>query len=657
MACAFCCLVTCRLLAQDSRPTFRTRTELVRMDVSVTGKDGRPIADLRPDEIEITENGRRRPVVLFRHINDARDGEREVNARAVDQLSSNDLAPSGHLYVLVFDQLHIATGHEQRARLAAERFISRGLAPGDAVAIYGLPGPGPLLNFTTDLIRARATLAAVHGQAHRPPGAMSVFEAYRMARGGGQAGHGALFSPSLDLVANAGPGAGSDTFGAFDDVLRGQASQMVAQAENESQIFLSRLAGLLRNVRWINGRKAFVLFSEGFFMDNLAPRLEQVASAAAQSNSLIYSIDLNTSLAASDRSGSVMSVVETSERRDPLAALSLETNGRLITNAGNLDAALAGIAAETGDYYLVAFEPAASDAPHDYHRVKVQTTRRGLVVRARTGYATSPEPTAFEDRQAIDVALTVPRTSNALPIEYTTYERSGPAADKPRIIASVTAYLPERGNGSAGEQDRSDIVFVVRDAVTGQAVASGSDHLAAVGTGTPAGGLGPVPYCVQFEVPPGEYWMRMLVREPGGVIGTADRLFHVWPLTGQGLTTSDLIVARLEGARFDPPARATVHRDDEVLAYLEIYGAVKTLDPHIEILRAGSPDVLATAEPLVKAGSHGENIVRARLPVSGLADGLYAARVRIVAPNQAPRTIMRNFRVVAADAKGHTQQE
>src|SRR5512138_3364716 len=62
-ACALAWGFVPRVLAQSSPPMFRARTELVRLDVSVTDKAGRPATDLRADEIEIAENGRRRPVV------------------------------------------------------------------------------------------------------------------------------------------------------------------------------------------------------------------------------------------------------------------------------------------------------------------------------------------------------------------------------------------------------------------------------------------------------------------------------------------------------------------------------------------------------------------------------------------------------------------
>ena len=423
-----------RLRAQEARPTFRARTELVRLDVSVTDKDGRPVGDVRPDEIAITENGERRRVVLFRHVSEVREADRDADTRTFEEVSANSVAPSGHLYVLVFDQSHTGADHEQRARLAAERFVTRELKPGDAVAVYGLPGPGPSLNLTTDLVRARVALTALHGQAQPPIGGIREADAYHVGGSGSAMGDLTPVPRPMDIVADMRAG----TSGASAARAAAASNDGVGQAETVSQIFLSQLAGVMRRLQVVDGRKTFVLFSEGFFMDNLVPRLEQVASAAARSNSAVYAIDLGSGLPAPDQAASMVTAADASERRDPLATLALETNWRLFTNAGNLDRVMAGIAAETSDYYLVAFEPASSDAPQGYHRVKVETTRRGLVVHARTGYATTPEPNAFDDRQAIDVALAVPRTSTAIPIEYTTYERSGPTADRPGIIASVT---------------------------------------------------------------------------------------------------------------------------------------------------------------------------------------------------------------------------
>ena len=102
-----------------------------------------------------------------------------------EEVSRNEAASSGHLFVLVFDQLHIDAARAQRVRLAAERFVSREVKPGDAIAIYALPGPGPSLDLTGDVIRARGRLRELRGLAESTAGGLREFDAYRLARSAG----------------------------------------------------------------------------------------------------------------------------------------------------------------------------------------------------------------------------------------------------------------------------------------------------------------------------------------------------------------------------------------------------------------------------------------------------------------------------------------
>jgi VWFA-related protein len=626
-----CPLLESRVLAQNGTPVFRAGTELVRMDLSIADRLGRPVDDVRPDEIEITENGHRRPVILFRHLAERRDAA-DVSANLFNEVSENFLGATGHFFVLVFDQLHIAVGGEQRVREAADRFILRGLKHGDAVAVYGIPGPGPMLDLTTDLIKVRGGLREVHGKAARAAGVTDRPEPGPPA-------------PQPGLLGGVpGAGGGLDAF-AGSEVARARDSAAASRADAETHVFLSNLAEVMRRLQDIEGRKSVILFSQGFNAGALESQIEQLIYAAARSQTVVHVVDLST---ATPRRGAP-------DRRDTLLRLAGETNGRVITDLANLDRALREIADQASDYYLVGFEPSASDTSAAYHPVQVKATRKGLVVRARSGYSIAPSQAPTPGHRAIDVALTVPRTFSALPVEYTTYEHVGPSPDKPRIITSVTAYVPQALCDRTGE-----VVFVVRDEATGRAVASGTDQLRLQGApgDASAATLQPIRYSVQFEVPPGEYWMRVLVREPGGLIGTTDRRLHVWPLTGQGLATSDLIVASLHGARFDAPTKAEVHQGDEVLAYAEVYGtgdALRDANAQVEIGRADSGEIVATVDPLVKPGVLGK-VVRARLPVEKLAEGRYFARLRLIAPNEAPKTLIRHFRVVAAaGAKPHTQ--
>jgi hypothetical protein len=79
-------------------PVFRSGTDLVRFDVRVTDASGRPLKDVRPDEIEIVEDGVARPILLFQHLEEPAQAYGEAALRAVSaEVSSNRAAPRGHL--------------------------------------------------------------------------------------------------------------------------------------------------------------------------------------------------------------------------------------------------------------------------------------------------------------------------------------------------------------------------------------------------------------------------------------------------------------------------------------------------------------------------------------------------------------------------------
>jgi hypothetical protein len=73
---------------------------------------------------------------------------------------------------------------------------------------------------------------------------------------------------------------------------------------------------------------------------------------------------------------------------DVLRAITSQTGGRMETVRGftNLDAATARLAAELSQQYVMAY---AAPSPGDgrWHSIKVNVRGRGLIVRARAGYA------------------------------------------------------------------------------------------------------------------------------------------------------------------------------------------------------------------------------------------------------------------------------
>lgn len=585
--------------------TFKSGVDLVRFDVRIVDEAGRPITDLRPEEIVIEEKGQALPVMLFQRVTEPAESYVDAALRAVTaQVSSNDAFPRGHLYILVFDQQHITPGNEQRARMAAEAFIRRRVRPADRVALHAVPGPGPQLGFTADKQRILAELGAIRGMYERvvasPAGTMSAYEAHRVVQGDERlisdmairmtgAASGDIGGDADALLSGIRRAPGAEDPAITRRLLQENARTIVSQTDSASREFLQRLADVVAQFREIEGRKTVVLFSEGFFQDNLARELEAVAAAAAQSYCVFYTFDLN-------QRGSALSGAQVSEttlateihaRIAPLSTLAAETDGMLIIDAGARSSqALDRIADQGQDYYLIGFGPSADARRHrgKYQRITLRVTRPGARASARTGYAMAPEQTPADRRRAINRVLGAPFAQQALKLEYTTYVMKASQAGSQRVVLSLDADLPVR----SGSTDVADVVFVARDVRDGRVVASGTDTIPLPASARPGTPLGAGTWRVQFDVPAGSYMMRVVVREPGGLVGSADRRMDVRPLDRADITASDLVLSSAPGGL---AVRARAYAADGLSGVLETYGRAQeqlgSVEVKIELRRAG----------------------------------------------------------------------
>ena len=102
-------LAACALILAvpaTAQVTFKSGVDLVRLDVRVVDEAGRPVTDLKAEEVVIEEAGATLPVVLFQRVTEPAESYVEAAMRAVTaQVSSNDAFPRGHLYILIFDAI------------------------------------------------------------------------------------------------------------------------------------------------------------------------------------------------------------------------------------------------------------------------------------------------------------------------------------------------------------------------------------------------------------------------------------------------------------------------------------------------------------------------------------------------------------------------
>jgi VWFA-related protein len=669
---SFVSFVPSFLAAQEQPPVFKAGVELVRLDVRVTDAQGQPVRDLRQDEVEVVENGAARPVVFFQHVQEPSESYAEVASRTVaSEVSTNQGAARGHLFVLVFDQVHIAPGGEQRARLAAQRFLQTRIRPGDRVALYALPGPGPQIGFTADTRRVIAELPKIRGmaepQAIGAMGTMTLYEAFQILRRNEQILQRVTErNQALGTLSDSRIRVEASTFGttpgALTNLFSENAQRIANVADGETRRVLASLSDVLRQMRTIEGRKSVLLVSEGFFGDRLPREIENVAAAAAESYSVVYSIDVNRhdlDITADEPVGADQANA-IHDKLAPLGSLASETGGTLILDANrHADEAFASLADQTQDYYLIGFTPATDDARDRdaYRRVTIHVKRRDAQVSTRTGFTLTDTAARMDRRQAIDRAMAAPFSQQALPIQYTTYVMRGSAAGMQRVIMSLAAELPI---AAPNQTSRADVAFVVRSAADGHVAASGQDSIALPTAHGAHATTGVGPYHVQFEVPAGEYVMRAVVREPGGLVGSADRRFVVRALDGPALTSGDLVLSAAPG---ELPVRPVAYTGDGLSGVLELHA--RTIDQlrdarvTVDLVPVGETHgiVSGSCELLelrtVTSGAARE--ARIELPLQGVAAGTYLVRARVASGGETATEVVREIEIrqgtrpVAAD--------
>jgi len=632
--------------------TFRSGIDLVRLDIRVVDAAGRPITDLRQDEVRITEDGSTRPALMFQRITEPAEAFVDAANKAITaEVSSNEGFPRGHLYLLVFDQAHITAGNEQRARLAAEQFIRRHVRPSDRIALFAIPGPGPQIGFTADRAKVIEELVRVRGSYQRvaatPFGNIPTYDAHRIAQGDEKLlmdtiarltieGGGDVLGISSNASVSGRGGGASEDMGVARRLLTENARTIINQTDAESRQFLQRLADVIRGLGDIEGRKSVILFSEGFFQDNLTRELEAVAAAAAQTYSVFYAFDLNRrgpSITEAYVSDTVQGS-EISARIAPLGTLAVETDGTLVIDAvARSEEVLTQIAAQAQDYYLVGFEPSvqARSGRNAYRRVTVTVTRPGARVSTRTGYSLKPEASVSDRQRAISSVLGAPFVQQGLKVDYTTYLLKSDAPGQQRVMLSLSAQLPVQAKST----DQADVIFVVRDVRDGRVVASGSDVMPLPQASREGATLGTGTWRVQFPLPAGNYLMRTVVREPGGLSGSADRRIDVRPLDTPNVAVSDLILGSQAIAL---PVRALAHTDDGLTGLIEAYARVpnqlEALSLTVTVRTTEGKEAKASyTSPLPAPVSDGSGfVVRApfAIPLPGVDPGAYVVHATLV---------------------------
>jgi VWFA-related protein len=150
---------------QSSTPIFRAGTTLVEFTIVATDGDGRPVTDLKQEEITILQNGKPQPVAFFRFEGaafgaDAVDAKHEPIAPGIFTNRPEYFpGPARNVTAIVVDSLNTIPEDQVAVKAQVMQYL-RALAPNTRVAVYSLGSSLRIVHdFTDDLEALRARLA------------------------------------------------------------------------------------------------------------------------------------------------------------------------------------------------------------------------------------------------------------------------------------------------------------------------------------------------------------------------------------------------------------------------------------------------------------------------------------------------------------------
>jgi VWFA-related protein len=416
----------------QAAPAVKANVDEVLLDLVVRDKKGKPITDLKPEELTVTDNGARQTILSFRQVRGseaisatgasmpldplrqirlvtlafepfAAPDQRKLARSAAIDLVKGDQGVNVYYSVVVIDTRLLVLQQFSKDHDALTKAIER--------ATEGVSAPR--LASESDAI-----LAELKRNLGSPTGGAADQDSNLLATAT-QTATGAL--PS-------GLTAGGSAVGAAA-VQKALASTMLdmmrldqAAASQANRLSIFALKALVDGLRQMPGRKSVMYFTSGLY---LTPDLDfpfrNLMATANRDNVTFYSVDcrgvmtgsqnagamsqMNSGAAASNASTQTQSGNATKEEimasdtyevagranvQLPLRDLAESTGGFLIGDSNDLRAPLRRVNEEISSYYEVAYNPSIENYDASFRKLAVATTRKDLVIHSRTGYFALP---------------------------------------------------------------------------------------------------------------------------------------------------------------------------------------------------------------------------------------------------------------------------
>jgi VWFA-related protein len=417
-------------------PTVKTSVEEVLLDIIVRDKKGKPITDLKAQELTVIDNGAPQTITSFRLV---RGAEAISQTGATSKL---DPLRQLRLVTLVFEPMG-ELDQRKLARSAAIDLIGGEQGGNVYYAVMAINTQLLLLQpFTKDKeALARAIERATSGYAGPKLASESEsIQAELKRQLGGQAVAGTdqpttLLAAASQAEVKSVPGPGASEPGlpgkvkaALVRVMLDTLRMDTAVSTQGARLSISALKALVQGLQPMPGRKSVLYFTGGMYeTSELDVPFRNLMSLANRANVTFYSVDTRgvsipgqnvgatgELLGAVAGSAKNMTRIEGPVTKDEVFAMDrAETSGRanvqvairelaestggfLIGDSNDLRAPLRKVNEEIGSYYELTFNPHIQNYDGSFRKLAVVADRKDVVIHARNGYfALPPEARAL----------------------------------------------------------------------------------------------------------------------------------------------------------------------------------------------------------------------------------------------------------------------
>lgn len=567
---------------------IRITTELVQTDVVVTDKDGQIVPDLKLEDFEVYDNGKKQELQFleFVSVDGGRRAEgtrpalnlaKKVTPTVVEQAGSPGLSARDLKRVIAFvvDDLTMKTADLPAVRKLLFDYVDNKMREGDLVAIIRVVGgTGLLQQFTSDRQLLKRAIAAISPTAH--PLASSetpdpgTIDARTLA---------SIVGASADSALTVAPEA-PEIFSSNDDVTRYNRSLAVVTTANLVIDGLKQIPGRKNLVLITEGIPIFEAQASGTTFSNTSGVLSQLTDNAFRASVVISAMDPRGLRAtpgvkgfqatpAKSAMGGGMTAGSLSEdssfgRGDAgansalggmlagaadhlgLSTVAGYTGGVAVFNTNDFEAGLDKILARSSGYYTLAYRP-TEKLDSKFHKLEIKVRRSGMKVYNHTRYLAKEERTTgpLTKEEEVAAAASSPLAKTEINVSPSIAIRLQPVKATFEVhmqIAASKLHFTETPTGT--HQVSFDVVAFLFDQLgkrygglseTVNLNLSTEDYRRAMKEG-----LG---YSAATELPPGYYQVRAVVREASsGNIGTFSKYFEVPDITKGKLAMSSVFL-------------------------------------------------------------------------------------------------------------------